>query len=681
MQVRDDALAQAARLPQGEWDIPALAASLDYEPARAFAFVRDSIGFDPYPGVLRGAEGTLAARAGSAYDRALLLGALLDEMEVPHRFAFADLDETTAAALLQRASLPPASPLPAPGIELATTLDPAAIAGRAGRDYARLRLALGDRLDAVPGDAAAEQMGAVRHHAWVQVAYGTGWRDLDPSLPDAIEGTALAVAASTGAEIPPDARQSITLRIYAESIDGGVLSEALVMERRFDAADASAHEIFLYFQPAVEGIGGAILEALSGDVSWMPVLMIDGTTDKGTPFRAGGRGTDVFGNSTAPPELARLRLEVEHAGPGRVPVSGERILLDRVPDGLRGAPAITVEQLLPMGEDDAGPYVMAQIHHIMVSTGGADRRDYALQRAWSADFTGFALEGEDYQDAYALSDVLWPMAAADQELVVASEAAIVPALGTDGTFRPFVDAPRVFITTVGRDATSGDALGFATDLLIDGVGLLPGGPAPAGEAARRRLWYGALETALETELALKHATLLEPGDRTISGASLGAQGKLTLLTPPDAAGLPPDSPPALRRALAGGSFVLVAGDPAVATAWWTVDPSDGAARSVLDPGLGGVRKAGSVSSSLRTADTSYTHGSGGRLPPRTPMIRPPAGGGGTPAVAARGTPCIAGDSTGYIALTSCISIPVSLARFLLFAEVALLALFAAYMLA
>ncbi|MEZ4596475.1 MAG: hypothetical protein R3C32_06315 [Chloroflexota bacterium] len=53
--------------------------------------------------MLRGAEGTLAARSGSPADRALL-AALLDAMQVPYRFAFADLDDATAATLVARAA-------------------------------------------------------------------------------------------------------------------------------------------------------------------------------------------------------------------------------------------------------------------------------------------------------------------------------------------------------------------------------------------------------------------------------------------------------------------------------------------------------------------------------------------------------------------------------------------------
>ena len=154
-QIRDDTWAQMERLPEAEWSIPALAESLQYDPQAAFAFVRDSIAFDPYPGVLRGAAGTLAARAGNAYDRALLLGALLDAMLVPHRFAFADLPDEITAAVLARATQPPTAALTTGDISLTTTIDPAALEQRARRDYARLRSVLDGALDGTPSTTPA----------------------------------------------------------------------------------------------------------------------------------------------------------------------------------------------------------------------------------------------------------------------------------------------------------------------------------------------------------------------------------------------------------------------------------------------------------------------------------------------------------------------------------------------
>jgi hypothetical protein len=673
--IRDETAAQADRLPEADWDLVRLAGSLDYDPEQAVAFVRDRIAFDPYPGVLRGPEGTLAARAGNAYDRALLLGALLDAMAVPYRLAFAELDDATAVRLVERALEPPAMPLPAPGLEVTPTIDPAVIRTRAERDYARLRGALGDRLDAMQGPDRMAALDAVRHHAWVQAAFGSEWRDLDPTLPDAPAGSSLAVPARTADAMPEEAYQTVTLRVVAESLDGGVLGRRVVMERRFPAADAAERRIFLYFQPSVGALGGAIVEALSGDAAWAPVLLVDDETEVGDAFRAGGRGTDVFGEPTGVPELASLGIEVEHAGPWREPVVVTRVLLDRVPATVRAAhdPAgITPEQLLPMAGDDGGPFVMGQVHHVMISTGGADRRDHALQRSWSADWVGTILDAGGNPDDYRLSDLLWPVAEADEDLVVASEAGIVPALGMSGAIRSYVSSPRVYLSTIGRDAADG-SLAFATDLLIDGVALLPADPAAASFAPRLALWYGALQTALETQIALRHAAILDPADRSVRGASIGGE-PLTLVTPDDDGALPDEAPAAMRLALAGGSLVLVRAGDARPDAWWTVDPVSGLTRSVLDPGLGCVRPVGSWTGTSPTFQSSHTHGAGPRLPPRPPMVRPPPGGYAPPAS------CVAGDSTGYVALTSCASVPVSIAWFLLAVEVGLLALLAAHML-
>ncbi len=48
-------------------------------PERLFEFVHNEIEFQPYAGVMRGAEATLLARAGNAWDTAALMEALLEE--------------------------------------------------------------------------------------------------------------------------------------------------------------------------------------------------------------------------------------------------------------------------------------------------------------------------------------------------------------------------------------------------------------------------------------------------------------------------------------------------------------------------------------------------------------------------------------------------------------------------
>ncbi len=77
-----------------------LAFELDYNLDSIFRFVADEISYEPYPGVLRGALGTLQARAGNSVDKALLLAALLDASLIPYRFARGRLDEAASAQLL-----------------------------------------------------------------------------------------------------------------------------------------------------------------------------------------------------------------------------------------------------------------------------------------------------------------------------------------------------------------------------------------------------------------------------------------------------------------------------------------------------------------------------------------------------------------------------------------------------
>src|SRR5262249_31851310 len=55
------------------FDVDRTAAEVGNDPAALFAFVHDTISTQVYPGVLRGARGTLVAGAGNSWDQAMLL--------------------------------------------------------------------------------------------------------------------------------------------------------------------------------------------------------------------------------------------------------------------------------------------------------------------------------------------------------------------------------------------------------------------------------------------------------------------------------------------------------------------------------------------------------------------------------------------------------------------------------
>ncbi|MFN8518895.1 MAG: transglutaminase domain-containing protein [Chloroflexota bacterium] len=617
--VRDQAHALLDSMPARDWDVAALADSLDYDPDRAFEFVRDSIGVDPYPGVLRGAEGTLAARSGSPADRALLLAALLDAMEVPYRFAFADLDDATAADVVDRAAVAPATRLPAPGLGATPAFDSIDIETRAARDYAQLRLALGDQLagegTAADEAARADVIDAVRPHVWLQRQAGAGWIDLDPTMPSAAAGAPLASATRTAATLPESVEHLVRIRLEEERLDGDTLTTHELLSYEAPAAQAAASELFLLFAPLSDELGGTIREVLTGDIEWYPTLLVDGDPRQGEPFKVSSSGTDLFGSSQEPgPELVGMRLVVETVAPDGTTREVDRMLLDRVPPEQRASGRIQASALLPMPADDDIPRFAANIRHLMVSTGGADLRAYAEERYVATDFAGSQLMDATLDDPPSAYGALWPLAASDLALVVASEGAVVPALADGSGARGFVGGPRVFITSLGRDPYRAGSLALATDLALDGVRILPG--SEAGSVARLQLWYGALQTALESRMALQRSALVEPDGLALEGASLGARGDLDVVDPADP---PAGAPPAMLADLASGSVVLRWDGAGASPAWWVVDPTDGATRSMIDPGLGGARPIGRPVTGERTSDSSYAYGKGPQQVPRTPM--------------------------------------------------------------
>ena len=113
----------------------AVVMALGREPDVLVQFVREGIAYEPYQGVVRGAEGTLAAGAGSDWDRAVLLQELFTAAGWPSQFliierttqqAEAAVDAFLAAPVVPRLLASSAPEVPAelpPSLELFTTYD------------------------------------------------------------------------------------------------------------------------------------------------------------------------------------------------------------------------------------------------------------------------------------------------------------------------------------------------------------------------------------------------------------------------------------------------------------------------------------------------------------------------------------------------------------------------------
>ncbi|MFO1237077.1 MAG: transglutaminase domain-containing protein [Alphaproteobacteria bacterium] len=565
------AFARADALPAERFEVAALAARLGSDPMAAFAFVRDSIRLDLYPGVLRGADGALAAGAANDADRALLLKALLDAMGVPARFASAPLDEA-AAARLQAALFAPRAGAPAP--DAAAAFAPAfldRIRARAGRDAAILATALGSSTVATMEGAASAPPAATGDHVWVQAEIGGVWTDLDTALPDAAPGVALMPAAATADTLDAGLAQSVTLTVSATV--GG--AEQVLLTQRLDAAAAAAAQILLYFEPAEGGLGGSI----AGGGGYRPVLLVGGERFDGEPIAgteggggvAGAIGMLEGGGEETP--LTQLTLDIAAEAPGFEPLTARRVLAAAPPGGTLPADA---EGLIPM----------RWLHHVMISTGGQSPREFAIVRAAAMDFAVREIGGGEETPDLPLPALAWPATSADLALTTASERLFVEALNRPG-LRAYVGRPRVFVVSSGPlGGEGGTEQGFALDLALDHVTVAA--ESGAGGAAER-FWYGVEQAALETEYGLLRLAAMDPSGRSAAGASLALGGGAPTVIGPETQLF--EAPAALKAALGTGALVVLAGDPASARVWWTVAP-DGATRAVLDPSLGGLTGGG-----------------------------------------------------------------------------------------
>lgn len=668
------ALARADSLPPESWEVGALAEALGPDPVTAFEFVRDRLAFDPYPGVLRGPDGALAARAGNSWDRALLLRALLDRHEQTTRLATGELSDESVTELLAAAAHGAPRPFSEPGAAAGNVMDATPLGTRARRDHALITAALAeagvlDALGAPAGDvvrsAVPDPRVAVRLHAWVQVEQPDGsWLDLDPSLPGSVLGTALASATTTLAEVPPEALHQVVVRVLVETLEDGELNEEASLEATLSAVDAARGEVWLYFQPEAAGGGGGGVGALGaavtgalGEGGWQPVLLVNGAPTVGASFtlKASGGGGGLFGGfggfgggGSEGPQLARLRLELVAEAPDGSERAASRVLLDRVDPAARAAGAVSASDLAELPESGTPP-ALASFHHVLVSTGGMNPREQAVASAYALGFAGNDLQEEGAASAYPVQDVLFPLAVADQQLVLASERVVVDGMASAGV-RAYVGGARAYVVSLTPYAGVEGGTASIIDLALDDVSLI-GAADPAAEA-RQRLWYGVLQGALETQMTLARSLAVDPTTARVDSVSLRMGEPLTVLRPGDAATVPAAAAE-LKAALAAGAVVVSVGQPGAEGAFWAVDPATGAASSVIEPGLrigfiGGGNYVNSATSGIRyIIDPNTLNTIGYEVNGKTYLF------GRTPA-----SRCSGGQE--YVTILGCVSIPGSL---------------------
>jgi hypothetical protein len=197
----------------------------------------------------------------------------------------------------------------------------------------------------VPAPDSAQDAAALADHWWVQVGGEDGsWTDLDPSLPDAVPGQALAAATETlaAADLADDRRHTLTVRVIGEVWHDQVREETTLLEHTFAPALFFGQRIVVTTipidMPPFEELlkdphpGTAVRVALSSQTEWAPALQIGPNIVVQKTVTDGGEVFDLAEGNTN--RLARIVSRATEKG-----VGGATDLLGGLPDDPSGMAA------------------------------------------------------------------------------------------------------------------------------------------------------------------------------------------------------------------------------------------------------------------------------------------------------------------------------------------------------
>ncbi len=231
------------------FDADALAFELAFEePEGIRDWLSGHVAYQPYRGVLRGADGTLQAGAGNSFDQSLLLQQLLGAAGYDTRIVIGELDEAAAEALVASAAVAPSDGTwrvaaarvieeleeraGEPGLDhaaiaasLRRLLEPEqadeTVLARAEQAATRIDSALAAHgIELGDPDALLELRDAAAEHAWVEYRLGEGeqWTALPTSLPEAVELPAPHTVLD--GTVPASHVHRLRISAFAESKEG-----------------------------------------------------------------------------------------------------------------------------------------------------------------------------------------------------------------------------------------------------------------------------------------------------------------------------------------------------------------------------------------------------------------------------------------------------------------------------
>jgi hypothetical protein len=502
-------------------------------PENAVYFVRDLIEYDIYSGRVRGERGTLFTRAANSLDRSMLLGALLNEMNVEWRIATGRLSNEQAARL----------------VTLAT---------RGGRYDSSL----------IPeGAVIFNATSDVRHrniaqsHFWVQAEIDGEWVDFDTSDPALEPGQAMVEASETFAPtaIPEPEVQTTHIGLY------------------YTTSGTNGGEVLTIEQPtaslAFRNINISIIRQQDG--SFMPRATIGTDTFDGSRLYAGG--------------LNRVWIEIFFRQGGlESRIVRDLYNADSQFDTFNVDQAVYSLLLLPgfVGPD----YFRAVVSTVWDDFAGSIAR---LEPLLVQESTAIASGAASDTLTNELTDLLGTITGVSALTFAHLSDELTLRLGLLLGVRPFYDRPRVIIAQAVRD---GERVFYSLDLRDNTIDALPYDNVPWAATYALQAIRGRVDSELEGQVLeqLTGTPILDTPEFMALARSEGSS--LRTVHPGNAARLRDSaySAEAQRRmnteVTNAGHIVLAPSAPVTIgtdafTFWWRIEPSTAAVLGVAEVGL------------------------------------------------------------------------------------------------
>jgi len=576
-----------------EDNLVSLVERLEYEPRQAFIFMRDQVNFDPYLGELRGWRGALAAKAGNALDRSLLLFELLNHMGADTRIVYGELSKDNAKLLYKRSLINNQVKVPFEPLGSLTGLGKKIIPQfqkRADRDYKWLK----EVLNPVGIEPTIDKKYSTEH-VWVQAKFDDKWLDLDPAFLQAKIGDLFGVVKKTVNKTSENEKHFINLAVKIETIEDGIPKEQILLEHSLESSKAERDQVFLGFNPRRESIKTTALKSLLNQgLRFQPFLMINGDINSGkfTPMiKAGDEKSkpaqDFFKQNAKEAIFSAIYLDINIESPDGSIKKGRHVIFDRISEADRRNNNIKRSNISPMVVGIKMPSAFESIHQIIINNGGTGTREVAISIADSLGFIASSFKTPDSLKGLDIADSLWPLGIFNMAWLSTGERLVLESINQNNNVRFYVGEPNVsIITSHPIPSKDGQEYIKIIDFLHDTISVVASDDIKQQELFYGYLKYGTLRSSLETTSGVV-LTELNPDVVSIS-ASSELKRPLLVLSKDDIKDLHINTSFSLIEDLQSGAHVIVNKKQADSyPTWWKINPKNGITKARISPGYGG----------------------------------------------------------------------------------------------